>query len=177
MKKHAYLVLILSAVLVTACADETQTNTGITDFDSEVGWLHGNCLAIKNDDIADGTALTLMLLDEPKQTMTATVANPAQTGDVCLPIKAGRTEVNLASGYSFYNVDADVDIELAIGIIGSAAPVDNYAFDYCTAEEGILYRLKTADQSSERDLWQGYYYLDYDTEVTCDMPDRFSASL
>ncbi len=177
MKKHASLVLILSAVLVTACGDKTQTNTGIIDFDSEVGWLHGNCLAIKNADIADGTEFALMLLDEPKQIMTATVTKPVKTGDVCLPIKSGRTAVNLASGYSFYNVDADVDIELAIGIVGSSAPMDNYAFDYCTAEEGILYRLRTADQSTEQDLWQGYYYLDYDTDVTCDMPDRFAANL
>lgn len=177
MKKHASLVLILGALLVTACADETQTSAGIADFDSEVGWLHGNCFAIKNTDIADGTELTLMLLDEPKQRVAATVTHSVQTGDVCLPIKTGRTRVNLASGYSFYSVDADVDIELAIGIVGSSIPMDKYAFDYCTAEEGILYRLKSAEQGAGRDLWQGYYYLDSDADMTCDMPDRFAANL
>lgn len=172
MKKLTTLGLILSAVLVTSCADDTQTNTGITDFDREVGWLHGNCLAIKNPAIADGTPLTLVLLDEPKQMMTASVANLVEAGDVCLPIKTGRTAVNLANGYSFYNVDADVDIELAIGIINDSVQIKLSQFDYCTAAEGILYRIKATEQSAGSDLWQGYYYLDYDTNATCEMPEH-----
>ncbi|EDM68683.1 hypothetical protein PE36_01842 [Moritella sp. PE36] len=166
MKKQSYFGLLTSAMLLTACAEPThiQPTEVMADFEHNVGWLHGSCLAIKNDSIVNNTKLTLVPLDNSENVITARIARPAETGKDCLALLEDRATVNLTNGYSFYAINTDTDIDLAIGVIDM--DVKLYGFDYCSTTEGLVFKLTNAGQSQA--LWRGYYYLGYDTETTCE---------
>lgn len=78
----------------------------------------------------------------------------------------GRQEkININNGYSFYLVKSTVAIDLAIGVIGviGGEGLNLSNFSYCTTAEGIKYLIKYSSEV----VWEGYYYLGYDSEVTC----------
>lgn len=166
MIKHYPLLMVLISTSLISCA-ETRNKHGITtiDYQSSVGWLHGRCLAIKNPNILQGSQLTIVQLDEPQITSSATVLNKAINGEKCFALSDDRRKVNIDSGHSFYLINTESNINLGIAVVNNTINVEKYNFDYCTTTEGVLYKLS---QKNGEDLWRGYYYLGYDSEATCD---------
>lgn len=170
MIKYYYYFLILISIFVVSCT-ETRNRQGVTeiiDYQKSVGWLHGRCLAIKNSNILNGSQLTVVHLDEPQKISRATVLSKAQNGKKCFALSNNRRKVNIDDGYSFYLINSESNINLGIAVVGKEINVKKYNFDYCTTSEGLLYSLKKLNQNDSEDLWNGYYYLGYDSEATCD---------
>jgi hypothetical protein len=130
--------------------------------DRNVGWMYGNYLAIKNNDIDEFVEITVIKLGEKNITKKAIVTRKAKSGEACLALMQGRSEVNISSGYSFYLVESTTPVDLAIAIIGEEE-IDASNFDFCSTSEGIKYFMKNSSETT----WEGYYYLGYGTEVTC----------
>ncbi len=156
---------------MVACS-ETRHKSGIAeviDYESSIGWLHGSCLAIKNENISSDSLVTIVQLDEPQNIFSAAVLDKAKDGEKCFPLLEDRRKINIESGYSFYLVDSKLDINLGIAVVDNVINTEKYAFDYCTTTEGVLYSLKKIDQNNDDKLWSGYYYLGYESEATCDI--------
>ncbi len=170
MIKYYSFFLIFISIFVVSCAEirHRQDLTEIIDYKSSVGWLHGRCLAIKNSNILKGSQLTIVQLDEPQKISSATALSITIDGEKCFALSKDRQKVNIDSGYSFYLINSDSDINLGIAIVDNAINVEKYDFDYCTTTEGVLYSLKKLNNMNSEDLWNGYYYLGYDSEATCD---------
>ena len=140
-RKNAYFALLTNTFVLTACAEPThiQPTQVMAYFEHNVGWLHGSCLAIKNDSIVNNTKLTLVPLDNSDNVITARIARPAETGKDCLALLEDRAIVNLTNGYSFYAINTDTDIDLAIGVIDM--DVKLYGFDYCSTTTSVMARI------------------------------------
>jgi hypothetical protein len=128
------------------------------------GWLHGNCLAIKNPGIEKHRDLTLILLDDPQSLAKATVLGKADSGAECFALLEDRRTVNVAEGYSFYLIDTDAQANLGIGMLGTLDDMPKYTFHYCTTMEGVAFKVN----EKGRGIWRGYYYLGYESEATCE---------
>lgn len=161
-------ILIFIVTFTVACS-KNNPNIGATEiinYENATGWLHKNCLAIKNKNIPNGALVTIVLLDKPQNISQATVQSKTTDSKKCLPLLEDRRKINISSGYSFYLINSELDINLGIALIGEIKNIKKYAFDYCTTTEGILYSLKKIDQSDDK-LWSGYYYLGYESKATC----------
>jgi hypothetical protein len=130
--------------------------------DRNVGWMYGNYLAIKNNDIDEFVEITVIKLGEKNITKKAIVTRKAKSGEACLALMQGRSEVNISSGYSFYLVDSKTLVDLAIAVIGDEE-VNTSDFDYCSTSEGIKYFMRNPSETTR----EGYYHLGYGTDVTC----------
>jgi len=161
---YRLLCAVLIAVLA-ACSNVHKQEDLVAGAGSNerIGWLHGNCLAIKNPDITNQNALTLILLDEPQSIIKGKIIGKATTGEQCYPLLEDRRQINVDSGYSFYLIDTEKPVNLAIGVLGDDNSVSTYQFDYCTTSEGVLF---SANKNGV-EVWNGYYYLGYDSEATC----------
>lgn len=159
MKRLFISVLLLSS---TSCTASPLENSESTLVKKNIGWMHGNCLAIKNQDVNIPTNITLIKLDEKRSIEKAVISSKATNPYECFPLMADRSQINRSNGYSFYLIDSPTAIDLAIGVIG-AEKLNTSNFDYCTTTEGIKYFVK----NSSTVVWEGYYYLGYDSEVSC----------
>ena len=154
------VIFVTALVLLASCAVLPEHK--YASINERVGWLHGNCLAIKNPNIELPKNMTLFDFKSEKRFSTATVTEKVQSGDECYALLDDRKEVNLASGYSFYKVKSESPVNLAIGYL-NISNVDNLVFNYCTTTEGILFSIS----KSKLNIWEGYYYLGYESEATC----------
>lgn len=170
MIKYYSLFIIFISIFLISCVEirHKQGITEIIDYQSSVGWLHGHCLAIKNSHILKGSQLAIVQLDEPQITSSATVLSKEIDGEKCFALSKDRGKVNIDGGYSFYLINTESNINLGIAVVDNTINVEKYKFDYCTTTEGVLYSLKKLNQKDSEDLWNGYYYLGYDSEATCD---------
>ena len=154
------LPLILIALTFSCSAFSQSTNESM---DREVGWLHGNCLAIKNPDIPSQHYFKLIHLGEGAAVENAVVQEKTTDGEKCYPLLDDRVEVNTQSGYTYYLVKSKNPINLAIGVLESKVDL-NLDFDFCNTSEGIQFSISKKDGSL---VWGGYYYLGYESEPTC----------
>ncbi len=170
MPKYVGLLVLAISILSTACSktQEGQRAPAGTDYSTRVGWLHGNCLAIMNAGLSTGTPITVVQPNQPQLVSSATVASRASSGKECTALLEDRRQVNLGSGYTFYRVNSDTDINLGIAMLGKLKNIDDYAFDYCNTREGMSFSLKSSNKPSGAELWRGYYYLGYESEATCE---------
>ena len=154
-------ILIVIVGLIGSCALSSPKQ--IIDIEQNVGWLHGNCLAIKEPNIEFPMDITLANLDSKQSFQTASITGEAQSSDECYALLDDRIETNIGSGYSFYKVKSNNPINMAIGFLQLDNP-DQLVFDYCTTTEGILFSILKSDKK----IWKGYYSLGYESEATCD---------
>ncbi|PCJ14848.1 MAG: hypothetical protein COB04_14385 [Gammaproteobacteria bacterium] len=155
-------ISVLLMFLLSLCAN---TKLGANDgdfFEDSIGWMHGSCLAIKNNEIKIPIDITLVRLDVKNIIETASLVEKASSGDECFPLRDDRSEINIGNGYSFYKVESESKVDLAIAVI-DAENLNASNFGYCSTSEGIEYFVK----ESSAIVWTGYYYLGYDSEVTC----------
>ena len=131
-------------------------------LEKNIGWMHGNCLAIKNEKIKTPTDITLIKFDEENVIEKATIVAKTTSQEGCFPLFDDRKKINIANGYSFYLVNSATPIDLAIGVI-NGEKLNISDFSYCATAEGLKYYFK----DSSTILWEGYYYLGYDSQITC----------
>ncbi|GAL04493.1 hypothetical protein JCM19237_1165 [Photobacterium aphoticum] len=155
---HRVGILAL-ATFATACTTTEQTAVNT----QQIGWLHGNCLAIKQADIPAASRFTVVHLDNEQHEEQAVITRPSYTTDTCYAQFANRAEVNKAAGYHFYQVRTQQPVNFAIGVLGKTAQRDKVAYTYCHTRDGIQF---SAAQDGKT-LWQGDYYLGYDALPTC----------
>ena len=106
MTRCASFALLLLVALLTACSKApdgqvAQSATKAIDYDRNVGWLHGNCLAIMNSGLPVGTPLTVVQPDHLQRVSSATLAGNANSGETCKALLEDRRKVNADSGYTF----------------------------------------------------------------------------
>jgi len=159
MKNSIFLIL---AFLSISCGTNNQVDNANSLLDENIGWMHGNCLAIKNDDLKESMNVRVVKLADDNVIEDAIIIRKANSAGECFPLMDDRREVNISSGYSFYLVDPTTPVDLAIAIVGEKE-VDASNFDFCSTSEGIEYFMKDSSETT----WEGYYYLGYGTEVTC----------
>jgi len=171
--KSSSLGFAFSTIFIVACSAESYgqspLETTAVAYESSVGWLHGNCYAIKNSNVLTGDKLTIVQLGKPQIISSASVIGAAKDGEKCFPLLEDRRTVNVDNGYLFYLIDSEPAINLGIAVVDETIQVNKYVFDYCTTTEGVLYSLKKLNQNNSSNLWQGYYYLGYESEATCDV--------
>lgn len=137
-----------------------------------IGWLHGGCIALADADVAAGTDVVLVSLDEPRQQVTpARIQGRVDVTDGCPPLLEDRRDANRAAGLSFYRVEPAPAGELAIGVLaGQLGPVDLDAvldtngdgrtdtFSQCATAEGMQFSVWADEAKRGEPLWRGYYY-------------------
>lgn len=153
------LILLCLVFLSISCSGD---NPAPALLEKNIGWMHGNCLAIKNKNIKTPSDITLVKLEEGNIIEKATIVAKTNNQENCFPLFADRKKINMANGYSFYLVDSTTPVDLAIGVIDGER-LNASDFSYCTTAEGIKYFFK----DSSILIWEGYYYLGYDSQATC----------
>lgn len=164
MHRSIVLCLLLIPAIGACASSSAQHQVSDVHASERFGWLHGNCLAIKNPGIEKHRDLTLMLLDDPQSLVKATVLGKTNSGEECFALLEDRRKINVSEGYSFYLIDTDAQVNLGIGILGTLDDMRKYTFHYCTTTEGVAFKVNEIS----RETWKGYYYLGYESEATCE---------
>ncbi|WP_020586144.1 hypothetical protein [Desulfobacter curvatus] len=155
-------ILFIIAVMATSCSPlSKQDNNGL---DNEIGWLHGRCLAIKNADIPPQYQIKLVHLDDEVTFEKAIVLKKTTESEECYPLMDDRASVNKNAGYFFYIIKSERPVNLAIGLLNpEELSISGLKFSYCTTTEGVQFSIS----KNSSVIWQGYYYLGYESEPTC----------
>ncbi|MET3137032.1 hypothetical protein AAKU61_001384 [Undibacterium sp. GrIS 1.2] len=151
-----------------------------------IGWLDGHCFAVKNADIVSGTTLIIVGLENKQKIIHAKIIQKTTDGSECHALLADRRVINLKGGTNFYTVSSKKTIELGIGIIKSGKDIAisekqlldlsgngrKNTFNYCSTAEGVQFTVWSGLAYKSNLIWSGYYYLGYDTQLTCPpLPD------
>jgi len=154
------------------------------DLTAQIGWLHGNCLAIKTLGLKRGTKLIIIALGKPQVSLQAEIIERTDSGEECYALRQERKDINMSEGNIFYSVApaSKAPLELAIGIVGLKAGFtatdgtihtdvngdgrQDY-FTECSTSEGVQFNVWSDAPYKGKALWSAYYYLGYDTEPNC----------
>ena len=154
------------------------------DLTAQIGWLHGNCLAIKTLGLKRGTKLSIIALGKPQVSLQAEIIERTESGEECYALRQERKDINMSEGNIFYSVApaSKAPLELAIGIVGLKAGFtatdgtihtdvngdgrQDY-FTECSTSEGVQFNVWSEAPYKGKALWSAYYYLGYDTEPNC----------
>ena len=181
-------IVLLCATMMAACdsrnrAVQSKLDSGY-DFNVHIGWLHGNCLAIKAPDLEGRTKLSVVSLGKPQVALEAEIIQRTESGAECHALLQERKDVNNSEGNVFYKVvpASKSPLGLAIGIIGLKGVLrttdgavhadlngdghEDY-FTECSTSEGVQFNVWADAPYKNKALWSAYYYLGYDTEPNC----------
>ena len=154
------------------------------DFEKNMGWAHGNCLAIKNSTLRKGTLVALVSLDGKQAISTAQIDASVRVESNCPALSENRAQPNKTDGRVFYQLNfpqSGAD-QLAIAILADSLPMhsDRMIFNKdldgdgiievvntCDTSEGIEFSLWSGAVNTGKLLWSDYYYLGYDLQPTC----------
>jgi hypothetical protein len=177
----AALAWLLALAAPASAGSKPAPSAPLPSLDSRVGWMDGACLAIKNADLAAGTALAVVVLSKPQVVRTAQIGARARGAD--LKTCGNRATINQDEGNAFYVVPGAVGPnEVAIGIVTPAvaprvvagiAHVDldqnghSASFTVCTSSEGFHYAIWPGKPHHGTPRWSAYEYLGYDVEPDC----------
>ena len=155
-----------SIFVLASCGELTRHDPILAHgpIDGRIGWLHGNCLAIRNPDLSSNITIVVAVLAEPVRYRRAKVIGPASEAESCPALMDDRRRVNVENGYSFYQTSDIARLDLGVGFLDLDAKARTYDVVYCTTAEGVRFSVRDHDSL----VWTGYYYLGYDTEVTCE---------
>jgi hypothetical protein len=183
------IVFVTAALYIFGCSSASlmRSSGRKRDLDGVVGWLHGNCIAVKNPEVLSGTRLVVVRLDNGQEIVPSEILRKASDEEECYALTEDRRKVNTDGGLHFYTVTADKPIELGIGVIQmendttftETKIVDlngdgsQDTFSQCATSEGIQFSVWDAAAYESNLIWSGYYYLGYDTEANCpELPER-----
>lgn len=190
-----YTLTVIFTMWVSACDrnDSADVDNPVTvqpikesvfDFATQVGWTHGNCLAIKNTALDANQSVTLVTLSDPQSLVFAKINGITHSPSDCYALLADRAGINLDQGRVFYKLnlpEADTDF-IAIGVLDTAdriRQVDNTiqadldgdgkgdVFTSCDSSEGINFSIWKEHANQGEPVWTDYYYLGYDITPTC----------
>lgn len=157
---RAIAVASLAALALAACVEPPRSTPGAAS--TRFGWIDGKCIAVMAP--VTGLPRTILLApDTPGAPFaTARIVAEADRQSGCTALMAERAQINWSAGHSFYVIETDRPVELAIGIL-DAREDRSVRYDHCFTSEGV--RFSVSD--GQRIVWQDYYYLGYDVEPTC----------
>lgn len=158
-------VVGIALACLGGCSDDVEPGDVALDKEkvSPLGWMHGNCLAIRDDVLTSGTAITIHPLGSDQQVFPGTITGRASSADDCFVLKEDRKQVNIDGGYFFYTINAQTVVTFAIGEVGEKSQLSAAQFSSCMTTEGMKFSVI----KDGAELWQGYYYLGYESEPTC----------
>ncbi len=185
MKNYRFILLLCLISSSFHACESTQKASAAT-YGQMIGIVHQGCLAIKNDQLAKGDPLTLIRLDDPQKSFSSLILASLSTEDNCVLLLEDRKVPNLQNGWSFYSIDlskhSEQELAMSIAIVkgpkrieakGNLLGVDLGAnggmvtFSSCSSSEGIHFSAWTGEVVKRKKIWEAYYYLGYDLEVTC----------
>ena len=180
---HAAIVFLIVASCSPA-SEPAQKTAAPFEFNKQIGWLHGPCLAIAAPELAGGTPVTLVVAAEPQKVQQARIQGKTESSATCPALMEGRGKLNAKPGVAFYALGgADVaPSDMGFGIVmppatptvvNGIAQIDfdqdgkNEVFSSCSTREGIKFAVWTGKAYEGDPRWSAYYYLDYDLTPTC----------
>jgi hypothetical protein len=154
----------------------TATTASAAPLGMRLGWLTGSCLATANKSLAPGSPITVVSLDDNAPIVDGRVGAETASDATCPALLPDRRTQN-ESKWSFYELKLSAPVDLGIGVTGEAKAVTGgldlngdgapEKFTQCASSEGVWFRVWSGPAYQGTPLWSGYYYLGYDTEVTC----------
>ena len=189
------MVLVVLLFLFSGCdkpsgkdaAHQVQTNSSSTSqgLKENIGWIHGNCLAVRNAKINPGTSIQVIQLGKSQKVVDAKVINSiSESNSECFALLNDRAEINRQDGRFFYRLDINKESlnTMAIGLVAASAKIRNLNSvvefdlnndgtaehaDTCLTSEGVQFYISSNKTFDEKALWSDYYYLGYDNKPTC----------
>lgn len=181
-------ITFVCTITIAACDSRDRAAPGkldsADDLAERIGWMHGNCLAIKTADLKNGTKLAVVSLGNPQVLSEAEVIRRTESSEECPALLQERKAVNISEGNIFYSVvpASKAPLELAVGIVGAKAgftTTDGRVhadvngdgredfFTECSTSEGVQFNVWSGAPYKGKAWWSAYYYLGYDTEPNC----------
>ncbi len=166
---------------------DIHSKIGIVDVLSE----EPSCLRTKNGNLLEGTPVSIIVIseDSPPRVFTATVGK--KLGGNCARRFSEDGDKNPGENY-FYLLSLNEKLpeyfgfEVGFGVIEPAQPIrvqNNLAsidlnedgkpefFRQCGGYEGTHFTIWTGKPLKGKRIWHSFYYVDYDTVVTCKKKD------
>lgn len=181
--QYTVIICILAAFSILGCISVPQIKTSDNKIElkNSIGWLHGNCFAVRNPDISKNSSLIVVRLDNPNKIIFSKIIKKTSNKDECYPLLEDRRAINIESGLIFYTVSSEKPIELGIGILQrdnekALSPNElldlngdgrKETFSQCSTSEGIQFSVWDGVAYKSNLIWSDYYYLGYDTESNC----------
>ena len=159
----------------TSSTTSSQTASA-ESLEVRLGWVTGSCLATANKSLTQGSPITVVSLDEKAAIVGGSVVGGTASEATCPALLRDRRKVN-ESKWSFYELKLAAQVDLGIGVTGDTKAVAGgldlngdgapEKFTQCASSEGVWFRVWSGPAYQGNPIWSGYYYLAYDTEVTC----------
>jgi hypothetical protein len=152
---------------------------GDSSLQQRIGWVHASCLAIADPKLAPDSPLVIVSLDDVSSVINARVGGVTTSSEACPALLNDRKAANAGKGWTFYEVRLPpaTTVDLGIGVTGDVTRVnagidvsgDGAAdtFTQCATSEGVSFAVWSGEPYQGTPLWAAYYYLGYDTQVTC----------
>jgi len=153
------------------------------DLNKSVGWIHNNCLAIKNDKLNADDKVSIVLLEKKQKAVTSTIVKKIRSFNGCPQLLDDRKSINISEGNSFYLIQPlSKQIDLAIALVGKVNMIKEGSvlvtadingdgkpdyFTECSSLEGIHFSAWSEKPWKSKELWTSYYYLGYDLKPNC----------
>lgn len=180
----AFAAAFVCTVSVACASTTAQSPVAALGLSSAIGWVHGDCIALVENNVAAGTDVTLVSVDSPRQEVTRThIHGHADGPEGCPALLDDRAEANRGGGWTFYRIEPGSSGELAIGVLGRTSPEEDpeagldldgdgqsETFSYCATAEGARFNVWAGAPWRGEPVWSGYYYLGYDMQADC--PER-----
>ena len=115
---HAAIVFLIVASCSPA-SEPAQKTAAPFEFNKQIGWLHGPCLAIAAPELAGGTPVTLVVAAEPQRVQQARIQGKTESSATCPALMEGRGKLNAKPGIAFYALGAAVvaPSDMGFGIV------------------------------------------------------------
>lgn len=175
----------ISCLALTGCSWSDLPSDAPEDGGYVVGWGHGECMAIDVSNVAPGDEITVVGMMGPHRLARATVGRATASSENCYPLLEDREDVNTSSDHTFHLINGlpgasafglfivlagrrpDMVVDQGIAYADVDGDGHRDKFGQCSTSEGILFSIASGPSGTERNIWEGYYYLGYDSEVTC----------
>ena len=174
-----YPLLIVVFILVGCNQSDVPTVEKNVTSTTLIGWLHGNCLAIKDGMSPENVSLYAVDL-ESTAVINLRSGKKAITGSECYALMEDRSSINTQDNRRFYTVASDKPVNLAIGIVytGDGMLTEDQVMDLnhdgkqdtftsCSTTEGMMFSIWAGEAYKSEMIWSDYYYLGYDSEADC----------
>ena len=157
-------------------ATTSTVSVSAPSLEMRLGWVTGVCFATADKSIAPGSAITVVPSDDKAPVVGGRVVGATASDAICPALLQDRRKQNQPK-WSFYELKLSAPVDLGIGVTGDTRAVAGgldlngdgtpEKFTQCASSEGVWFRVWSGPAYQGTPLWAGYYYLGYDTEVTC----------
>ncbi|GHA64550.1 hypothetical protein ACFFLZ_03875 [Photobacterium aphoticum] len=157
------LTTLISAFALAGC-QSTQTTTLsplLTNAKQHIGWISGECFAIKNAQLEAGdTVHVVNVTNNQRQAVNILSTNATP----CQKLASQQTAVSGQQMHTYYQVDRVNAADPVIALLGNPKTLANYHYQSCTLSNGTFFYI-TAPQGQQ--LWSDSFYSGEKTLPTC----------